>query len=159
MLGANFGKLSMLELPPHPRLLSGATPVTDLLALAAARTVTAWRRHRGQDTPTPLLAIETHGRADELVEQADTGRGLGEYREPQLLLNYLGRIHTGGDLGALKPERALLAGVSPAPEPDLAVRHELTLAVGVLPGADGPILVSQWRMLPDIFRTEDVNVL
>ena len=38
--------------------------MTELLATATARTLTAWRRQRGQDTPAPLLALETHGRAD-----------------------------------------------------------------------------------------------
>ncbi|MET0702623.1 MAG: amino acid adenylation domain-containing protein, partial [Mycobacterium sp.] len=183
------------------RLLAGPTPITDLLAVAAARTITAWRRRRGQHTPTPLLAVETHGRADQLVPDADTGDTVGLFSaiyplrvhpdadrlpvdaatgidygllrylrpdtarrlrglpEPQLLLNYLGRIHAGGEAGAITPARALLAGVSPAPEPDLAVRHELTLAAGVLAGADGPTLVTQWRTLPDIFSAEDITVL
>jgi mycobactin peptide synthetase MbtF len=184
------------------RLLSGATPITDLLATAAARTVTAWRRQRGQDTPIPLIAIETHGRADTAVTsdtdtgdtvglfsaiyplrvEADPGRlpvdaatgidygllrylrpdsaqRLRQYREPQLLVNYLGRMHAGDDVGALTPDRALLLGVSPAPEPDAAVRHELTLAAAVLGGADGPVLVTQWRSLPDILGADDIAAL
>jgi mycobactin peptide synthetase MbtF len=32
--------------------------------------VTRWRKGRGQPTPAPLLALETHGRADELVNGA-----------------------------------------------------------------------------------------
>jgi mycobactin peptide synthetase MbtF len=86
----------------------------------------------------------------------DTAQRLRQYREPQLLLNYLGRVHAGDDVGELTPDRALLAGVSQAPEPDVAVRHELTLAAGVLTGPDGPILVTQWRALPDIFGAEDI---
>ena len=43
-------------------------PVPELLAAAAARTVTAWRRApRAGPTPAPLLALETHGRADAVV--------------------------------------------------------------------------------------------
>ncbi|CAN5718096.1 mycobactin non-ribosomal peptide synthetase MbtF [soil metagenome] len=184
------------------RLLSGARPITDLLALAAARTVTAWRIQRGQDTPTPLLAIETHGRADTVVTvdtdtgdtvglfsaiyplrvdpdtpalpvdaatgidygllrylRTDTAPRLRAYREPQLLVNYLGRMHAGDAVGALTPDRALLAGVSRAPEPEAAVRHELTLAAAVLGGGDGPVLVTQWRSLPDILGADDIAEL
>ncbi|CAJ1581702.1 amino acid adenylation domain-containing protein [[Mycobacterium] wendilense] len=62
------------------RLLAATTPMTDLLAAAAARMVTAWRRRRGQATPTPLLAVETHGRADAVVDpdgRTDTGETVG----------------------------------------------------------------------------------
>lgn len=133
------------------RLLNGSEPAPHLLALAAARTVTRWRLHRGQETPPPLLALETHGRADGVVDGADTSDTVGlltaiyplrvrsardvaqipgdgidygllrylrpdtaerlaAYREPQLLLNFLGRVHVGIDGGALRPDRALLAG-------------------------------------------------
>ena len=183
------------------RLLAGPAPVSELLAGAAARMVTAWRHRRGQPTPTPLLAIETHGRADALVPGADTGDTVGLFSaiypvrldpaarglpvdaatgidygllrhlrpdaahrlrahpEPQLLLNYLGRVHAGSDIGAFTPDRMLLAGLSLVPEPGLAVRHELTLAAGVLTGADGPELVVQWRTLPDILSAEQVTEL
>ena len=147
----------------------------------------------------PLLAIETHGRADGVVDsaadtgdtvglfsaiyplrvdpdarrlpvdaatgvdygllrylRADTALRLGQYREPQVLVNYLGRIHAGDGGGALAADRALLAGVSSAPEPDAAVRHELTLAAAVLAGGDGPVLVTQWRSLPDIFGADEI---
>jgi mycobactin peptide synthetase MbtF len=183
------------------RLLAGPAPVTDLLALAAARTVTAWRRQRGQPTPIPLLALETHGRADTLVDGADTGDTVGLFSaiyplridpagaglpidpargvdygllrylradtaavlqdrpQPQLLLNYLGRIHTGAGMAAPAPERALLAGVSATPEPDLAVRHEVTLAAAVIDVAGAATLVTQWRTLPEILDTGDVESL
>ena len=60
------------------RLLSMAQPMGELLATAAARTLTAWRRRRGQDTPAPLLALETHGRADvDIDANTDTSDTVG----------------------------------------------------------------------------------
>ncbi len=53
------------------RLLASGVPMFDLLIAAASRTVTRWRQRRGQPTPPPLLALETHGRADAVVD--DTG--------------------------------------------------------------------------------------
>ncbi|MGE2719653.1 amino acid adenylation domain-containing protein [Mycolicibacterium celeriflavum] len=182
------------------RLLNASQPAPHLLAEAAARTVTRWRRQRGQDTPPPLLALETHGRADGIVDTADTsdtvglltaiyplrvrtGRDVAEIPgdgidygllrhlrpdtaerlaalpEPQLLLNFLGRVHAGYDGGALRPDRGLLAQVSPLPEPHLAVRHELTVLAAVLGDSDAPVLGTQWRTLPDILTAEDVAAL
>ncbi|ULE35801.1 amino acid adenylation domain-containing protein [Mycobacterium sp. IDR2000157661] len=182
------------------RLLTAAEPAPHLLAAAVARTVTRWRRHRGQDTPPPLLSLETHGRADDVVSDADlsdtvglltaiyplrvqsisdvaglpgagidfgllrylrsdTGERLAACREPQLLLNFLGRMHAGIDGGALQPDRGLLAGVSPIPEPNLAVRHELTIMAAMLGPSDAPVLGTQWRTLPDILSAEDVAML
>lgn len=182
------------------RLLNASEPTPHLLAQAAAHTVSRWRRHRGQDTPPPLLALETHGRADNVVDTADTsdtvglltaiyplrvrtardvaeipGDGvdygllrylrpdtaqrLGALPEPQVLLNFLGRVHAGFDGGALRPDRALLAEVSPLPEPRLAVRHELTVLAAVLGDGDAPVLGTQWRTLPDILTAGDVAVL
>ncbi|MGE2723945.1 amino acid adenylation domain-containing protein [Mycolicibacterium pulveris] len=182
------------------RLLSSSVPTPHLLALAAARTVTRWRLHRGQQTPTPLLALETHGRADGVVAGADTSDTVGlltaiyplrvasardltaipgdgidygllrylrpdtaqrlrGYPEPQLLLNFLGRIHVGLDGGVVRADRALLKGVSPLPEPDLAVRHELTIVAAVLGESDAPVLATQWRTLPDILSADDVVTL
>ncbi|OBF11846.1 non-ribosomal peptide synthetase [Mycobacterium sp. ACS4331] len=62
------------------RLLAAARPMPELLALAAAKTVTSWRVRRGQPTPTPLLAVETHGRAETVVDpggHVDTGETIG----------------------------------------------------------------------------------
>ncbi|MDT5145448.1 MAG: mycobactin peptide synthetase MbtF, partial [Mycobacterium sp.] len=182
------------------RLLSTGQPIGDLLVTAAARTVTAWRRRRGQDTPAPLLALETHGRADiddtdETVDTSETvgllsaiyplrvhtdgpadvaripGSGidygllrylrsstrLREHPEPQLLLNYLGIVHAG--VGDLELDRELLSGVGPVPEPDQAVRHELTVVAGVLGADDGRVLATQWRTLPDILTHADLEAL
>ncbi|WP_046300195.1 non-ribosomal peptide synthetase [Mycobacterium sp. UM_Kg27] len=47
-------------------------PMHDLLVAAIARMVTAWRARRGQAGPVPLLALETHGRAEEVVTGVDT---------------------------------------------------------------------------------------
>lgn len=188
------------------RLLSASEPMTHLLAAAAARMITRWRRRRGQTPATPLLALETHGRADTVIDGADTSDTVGllsaiyplrvrsedpgtvggeiaaipgdgidygllrhlradtadrlrAYREPQLLLNYLGRVHLGVDGGALQPDRALLAGVSPLPEPELAVRHELTIVAAVLAHGDVPVLATQWRSLPEILGEADIEVL
>ncbi|NIH97162.1 mycobactin peptide synthetase MbtF [Mycolicibacterium fluoranthenivorans] len=187
------------------RVMAG--PVPELLAAATARTVTAWRRARGQRTPAPLLALESHGRADAVVSagladdahlidtgdtvgllsaiypvrlvddvlptipgdgidyallrhlRADTAERLGAHRDPQILLNYLGRIHHAGGAQALVPDRALLAALSPTPEPNLAVRHELTLNVALIERNGVPVLGSQWRTLPDILSAADVATL
>lgn len=50
------------------RLLDSGLPLPTLLVAATAATVTRWRELRGQPTPPPLLALETHGRADSLVD-------------------------------------------------------------------------------------------
>lgn len=61
-------------------LLADRRPVTDLLAAAAGRMITAARIRRGQPTPAPLVALETHGRADAVVDpdgRTDTADTLG----------------------------------------------------------------------------------
>ncbi|OBG61749.1 non-ribosomal peptide synthetase [Mycobacterium sp. E735] len=192
------------------RLLGSGLPMPHLLIAATAATVTRWRRSRDQATPPPLLALETHGRADGLVDgtgtrSIDTGdtvgllssiypirvtstgpRGAGELlatipgdgldygllrylrtdtaerlaplRRPQLLLNYIGAAHAHGGT-ALTLERELLAGVSPQPEPDLAVRHELTIVAAMLTFDGQRVLAAQWRTLPDILSDADVAEL
>jgi mycobactin peptide synthetase MbtF len=178
---------------------SAARPMSELLASAAARTVTAWRRRRGQDTPAPLLALETHGRADiDIDETADTSDTVGllsaiyplrihsdgstdlaripgscidysllrylrsetqlrEHPEPQLLLNYLGSVHVG--VGDLELDRELMSEVGRVPEPEQAVRHELTVVAGILGAGDARILAAQWRALPDILDDADIAAL
>jgi mycobactin peptide synthetase MbtF len=181
------------------RLLSTAHPINELLVTAAARTVTAWRRRRGQDTPAPLLALETHGRADvDIDETADTSDTVGllsaiyplrihcdgptdlaripgsfidysllrylrsdtrlrEYPEPQLLLNYLGSVHVG--VGDLQLDRELMSEMGRVPEPEQAVRHELTVVAGILGTGDARVLAAQWRALPDILDGADIAAL
>jgi mycobactin peptide synthetase MbtF len=189
------------------RLLDSGVPMFDLLVAAASATVTRWRRERGQPTPAPLLALETHGRADTRLEtpetfdtsdtvgllsaiyplrvgsadprsvgqqlaaipgdgvdygllrylRGDTAERLASYPTPQLLLNYLGYADIGGT--GLHLDRGLLAGVTPLPEPDLAVRHELTILATVLIFGGQRVLATQWRALPDILDDADIAAL
>jgi mycobactin peptide synthetase MbtF len=192
------------------RLLDSGLPLPTLLVAATAATVTRWREQRGQATPPTLLALETHGRADSLVDgpgaltidtgdtvgllssiypvrlgsadphkvgetlaaipgdrldygllrflRDDTAERLAGLSPPQLLLNYLGAAHTDGGTG-LRLERELLAGTSPVPEPELAVRHELSIAAMVLTYGGERVLVAQWRALPDVLDDADVTAL
>jgi mycobactin peptide synthetase MbtF len=197
---------AMLDVDTTARLLKSGLPVFDVLIAAASRMVTTWRRRRGQPTPAPLLALETHGRADALFDDAvdtsetvgllsaiyplrvdtedprqvrelltaipgdgvdygllrylrdDTARRLATFDGPQLLLNYLGRAEVGGTSG-LWLDRGLLTGVSPLPEPGLAVRYELSLVATVLGSGDHQVLVTQWRALPDILSESDIAAL
>ena len=191
--------MSLTDPDVSARVLSGDEPAQNILVAAAARTIDRWREHRGQDQTPPLLALETHGRADAVLGDTDTSDTVGlltaiyplridspgavdampgdgiDYgllrylrpetakrlqalAEPQVLLNFLGRVHVGTG-GALRPDRALLAKVSPRPEPDLAVRHELTILAAVIGEGDAPVLGTQWRTLPDILSAEDVASL
>ena len=59
----------------------------------------------------------------------------------------------------LTPARELLAGVSPQPEPDLAVRHELTIMATVLPFDGQRVLAAQWRAPADILDDADITAL
>jgi mycobactin peptide synthetase MbtF len=192
------------------RLLDSGLPLPYLLVAATAATVTRWRKARGQPTPPALLALETHGRADSVVDgpgahtidtsdtvgllssiypvrvhsadprrvgeqlaaipgdgldygllrylRVDTAERLAGFPPPQLLLNYLGAAHTDGGTG-LTLERELLAGVAPLPEPDLAVRHELTILAMVLTSGGQRVLAAQWRALPDILDDADITAL
>jgi mycobactin peptide synthetase MbtF len=197
-------RMAFVEPDVTARVLAGPIPVTEVLAAATARTMNSWRRHRGQETPSPLLALETHGRADlrdtdtgdtvgllsaiyplrlpaddaagvadlfaaipgdgidyALLRylRADTAERLGGHRDPQVLLNYLGRIHFAGGGDAVRPDRALLANVSPLPEPNLAVRHELVINAAIVERGGAPVLGTQWRTLPDILSGDDVATL
>ena len=69
---------AMLDVDVTARLLKSGLPVFDVLIAATSRMVTMWRQHRGQPTPAPLLALETHGRADALFDDAvDTTETVG----------------------------------------------------------------------------------
>ncbi len=56
-------------------------------------------------------------------------------------------------------DRELLADVSPVPEPDLAVRHELTILAVVITVGEQRVLATQWRALPDILDDADIAAL
>jgi mycobactin peptide synthetase MbtF len=167
-------------------LLRARAPIQDVLAGACARLIACWRDRRGQGDSIPLVALETHGRigADDTVGllsaiyplrirpgeplpeiaglptdyavlrylRSDTAERLRGFRGPQVLLNYLGRLDL--DAGSLL-DRGLLAHVPIMTEPNVAVRHELTLVVAVAGGK----LVTQWRVVPDIFSDADVAAL
>ncbi|MDQ2626950.1 MAG: non-ribosomal peptide synthetase, partial [Actinomycetota bacterium] len=174
------------------------------LVAATARMVAGWRSRRGQHGPAPLLALETHGRAEDVVSGVDTadiaglltaiyplrvdqpdpagvaralaqipGSGidygllaylrtdtadrLGAVAGPQLLLNYLGRVDRTGGGPALAPD--LIAGLPSVPEPDQAVRHELSIFAAVADLGAGPTLLTQWRTLPDILGDAEITEL
>ncbi|WP_328350273.1 amino acid adenylation domain-containing protein [Mycobacterium sp. NBC_00419] len=167
------------------QLLRGRRPIQDALADACARMVDRWRAARAQRAVVPLLALETHGRAggaDDTVGllsaiyplrvqpgqpmpeidgragdyallrywRADTAERLRGLREPQILLNYLGRLDGLPATGDTLP-----ADLLTVPEPNAAVRHELTLIVAV----SGGRLLTQWRTIADIFSQRDVAEL
>jgi len=207
--GALIIRTAITDVETTARLLACGVPLPDLLVAAASAMVTRWREARGQPTPAPLLALETHGRADALVQsagapavdtsdtvgllssiyplrvdssdprrvgelraaipgdgldygllrylRADTAEQLAAFPGPQLLLNYLGAAHSSGTGLAL--DRQLLAGMSATPEPELAVRHELTIMALVMPAGDQWVLASQWRALPDILDDSDITAL
>ena len=197
---------AMLDVDTTGRLMRSGMPVFEVLIAAASRMITRWRESRAQPTPAPLLALETHGRADALFDgsvdtsetvgllsaiyplrvdtddprqvrelltaipgdgvdygllrylRSDTGHRLADFDAPQLLLNYLGHADVGGSTG-LWLDRSLLNGVSPLPEPDLAVRFELSLVATVLGSGEHQVLVTQWRSLPDILGESDIAEL
>ncbi|OCB41004.1 non-ribosomal peptide synthetase [Mycobacterium malmoense] len=203
-------RLTATDADTTRRLMGAGLPLPHLLVAATAATVTRWRRSRNQATPPPLLALETHGRADGLVDapgahtidtgdtvgllssiypvrvastdprrvgeqlaaipgdgldygllrylRADTAERLAPLPGPQLLLNYLGAAHSGGGTG-FTLDRELLAGVSPQPEPDLAVRHELTIVAAMLTSDGQRVLAAQWRSLPGILTEADIAEL
>ena len=202
---------TMLDVHTTARLLTSGLPVFEMLVAATSRTITRWRQHRGQPTPPPLLALETHGRADALFDggglsravdttetvgllsaiyplrvgtedprgvrellraipgdgvdfgllrylRGDSANRLAHFSGPQVLLNYLGRADVGVTSG-LWLDRGLLTGVSPLPEPELAVRYELSVVATVLGSGDHQMLVTQWRSLPDILDEADIDAL
>lgn len=86
----------------------------------------------------------------------DTSEVLKAHPEPQILLNYLGRTDLVPS-GAIVADRLLLSGLSTVPEPNAAVRHELTVVAAVVAHGDEPALVAQWRVLPEILSDTDVE--
>ena len=113
------------------RLLAAGRPVPRLLAAAASRTVTAWRRRRGQPTPTPLLAIETHGRTESVAGPgADLGDTVGLLTaihplrvgpDPDVLPDIPGADIDYGLLRHLRADTA--ARLAAHPEPQLLLNY------------------------------------
>lgn len=58
-------------------LLQARPPLHHVLIAATLRTVSRWRAEQGQSPTDPLLALETHGRADNIVADADTSDTVG----------------------------------------------------------------------------------
>jgi mycobactin peptide synthetase MbtF len=137
------------------RLLAAPAAMPRLLAVAVARMITAWRRRHGRPTPAPLLAIETHGRAEAAFgDRADTSDTVGLFSAIYPL-----RIHSDGptdmaripgspiDYGLLRylrsdtdlrehPEPQLLLnflGSAHAGVGDLRLDRELMAEVGPVP--------------------------
>ncbi|WP_319435928.1 amino acid adenylation domain-containing protein [Mycobacterium sp. RTGN5] len=104
------------------------------------------------DEPVPEIAGLPTDYALLRYLRSDTAERLGGFRGPQVLLNYLGRLDL--DAGSLL-DRGLLAHVPIMTEPNVAVRHELTLVAAVAGGK----LVTQWRTVPDIFSDTDIAAL
>ncbi|MCV7336300.1 amino acid adenylation domain-containing protein [Mycobacterium senegalense] len=89
----------------------------------------------------------------------DTAERLGAHRDPQVLLNYLGRIELDASDHALLQDRSLQADVTPIPEPNVAVRHELTIMAAVIDRDGSAVLGTQWRTLPDILSGDDIAAM
>jgi mycobactin peptide synthetase MbtF len=53
----------------------------------------------------------------------------------------------------------LLAGLTPVPERDLAVRHELAIFAAVLTLGGQSVLTTQWRALPGILSSANIAAL
>lgn len=151
------------------RLLAAPGAMPDLLAAAAARMITAWRRRRGQPTPTPLLAIETHGRADAAVDhRADTGETVGLFSAIHPLrvdpdtgpAEIPGHGVDYGLLRYLRPDTAeLLAG---HPEPQLLLNYlgRADVAAGAALAVDRGLLTRvSVRPEPGLAVRHEVSVL
>ncbi|OMC39931.1 non-ribosomal peptide synthetase [Mycobacterium sp. GA-1841] len=123
--------------------------------------------------PLRLSAVDARGVADQVAAipgdpidygllrylRADTAEQLGAHRDPQVLLNYLGRIELDAADHALLQDRSLQSGVTPVPEPNVAVRHELTIMAAVIDRDGSAVLGTQWRTLPDILSADEVATM
>jgi mycobactin peptide synthetase MbtF len=147
-------RTTMLDLGTTGRLLKSGVPMLELLIAASARMVTRWRQRRGQPTPSPLLALETHGRADALFdgnraadgELIDTTETVGllsaiyplrvDTDDPRQVAQRLSAIPGDGiDYGLLRHLRADTAGqLGALPEPQLLLNYLGRADVG---GASG----------------------
>ncbi|MCX2932578.1 amino acid adenylation domain-containing protein [Mycobacterium sp. CVI_P3] len=137
------GPIPLVALETHGR--NGADDTVGLLSA-----IYPLRIRPGE--PLPEIAGEPTDYAMLRYLRPDTAERLRGFRGPQVLLNYLGRLDL--DAGSLL-DRGLLAHVPIMTEPNVAVRHELTLVAAVAGGK----LVTQWRTVPDIFSDTDVAAL
>ncbi len=85
--GGLLVQTAMLDVSTTARLLQSGLPVFEILIAAASRMVTRWRQDRGQPTPPPLLALETHGRADALFDDMSRAGGIIDTTETVGLLS------------------------------------------------------------------------
>lgn len=137
------GSVPLVALETHGR--SGADDTVGLLSA-----IYPLRIRPGE--PMPEIVGEPTDYALLRYLRSDTAERLRGFCGPQVLLNYLGRLDL--DAGSLL-DRGLLAGVSIMTEPNVAVRHELTLVAAIAGGK----LLTQWRTVPDIFSDADVTAL
>ncbi|GAY17441.1 non-ribosomal peptide synthetase [Mycobacterium sp. shizuoka-1] len=137
------GSIPLVALETHGR--DGADDTVGLLSA-----IYPLRIRPGE--PLPLITGQPTDYALLRYLRGDTAERLRGLPGPQVLLNYLGRLDL--DAGALL-DRGLLANAPIMTEPNVAVRHELTLVAAVAGGK----LVTQWRTLPDIFDETDVTAL
>ncbi len=90
--------------------------------------------------------------------RTDSREALNIYREPQVLLMYLGNeFVSNGDL--LRYDGMLSASGSPVPEPDSATCHELMIAVIIMETTEGPVIATQWRAIPEVLGRSEVAEL
>ncbi|MGC7216786.1 amino acid adenylation domain-containing protein [Mycobacteroides abscessus] len=90
--------------------------------------------------------------------RGDTGAVLRKYRDPQVLLTYLG--HDAGFEGELLQRDEWLSVLgSPVPEPDSSVRHELSIAALIMETTEGPVVGTLWRAIPEVLSRAEVTQL
>ncbi len=101
-------RASVTDAETTGQLLGTGVPMFEVLVAAAARTINRWRHGRAQRTPPPLLALETHGRANSLIDDTiDTSDTVGllstiyplrmHVTDPQQVAEQLATI-PGGDI-------------------------------------------------------------
>lgn len=90
--------------------------------------------------------------------RSDTAAVLRRYRDPQVLLTYLGHDQGfEGDL--LRRDEWLSVLGSPVPEPDSAVRHELSIAVLIMKTTEGTTIGTMWRAIPEVLSRAEIAEL
>lgn len=90
--------------------------------------------------------------------RGDTAAMLRKYRDPQVLLTYLGH-DLGFEGNLLRRDEWLSVLGSPVPEPDSAVRHELSIDVLIIQTIEGPTIGTLWRAIPEVLSRSEVTEL